>query len=274
MKQILIALVFLFVGIVIGKLSFSRTTIVSNVQDLVYKKVKSTDCKSDLKQANLLYGKVFTTFLATIGIKLEHKKELELKAILKDPENYLKENKEDHVGKSPKENAKSASKPEQNLSPLVKETPRPYDYEQISKAGKNILLKEPNLYYIGSRYIEKFDESVSKLNGSYTGKLYKTDKDEYNNTADDISLEIRFTETEKGNIGGSFYLELSTNGHPYSTSNGTGGNNNLRVNPKRPDIVLMKAAPDTFFQFNVNNPTVLNYYKDGKHAGYARLNKN
>lgn len=276
MKQIITSAIFLVIGIFVGKYTFSENPLKNYEEITNDKKIGHCNCQDELKKAQLLYGKVFTTFLASIGLRLDDQKQDRLSQILKNPNNYLKDN--EIKSSKPRQNSQKDSLVKKNSKPAIskskREIPPPYEYEQLSIQGKNFILKKPSLYYIESKYIENFNESLSKLNGSYTGKLYKTKKDEYNNTADDILLEINFTEAKDNKIDGSFYLQLSSNGNPYSTSNGSGGNRNLRVNPKNPNIILMKSGRDAFFQFNIRKPTVLNYYKDGKHAGYAKIIKN
>jgi hypothetical protein len=270
MKQITIAILLLTIGMIAGKYIFSHQEEEIGPTAMVVNKADSQNCQDELNQAKELYGKVFTTFLATIGVKLQGKQKIELSQLIDNPQKYKVEKAKD----LPK-NLKQKS-PKVEISADIVETNHqvPYEYEKLSKSAAGIILQKPNLYYAESKFIKVFDSNMKKINGSYTGKLYKTKKDEYNNTADEILLEINFSERDDKTITGNYSLKLSRNGTPYSTSSGDGNNSLLRRNPKDLNMILMKSAPDTFFQFNIKNPNVLNYYKDGEHAGYAQLIKN
>jgi hypothetical protein len=270
MKIFTIALIFLIIGITIGKNYHSSQGIVVKEKSVASSQTAPLNCQDELNQAKELYGKVFTTFLATIGVKLQGKQKIELSQLIDNPQEYKVEKTED----LPKDLKEKSPRVEINAETVETNQQVPYEYEKLSKSAAGIILQKPNLYYAESKFIKVFDSTMKKLNGSYTGKLYKTKKDEYNNTADEILLEINFSERDDKTITGNYTLKLSRNGTPYSTSSGDGNNSLLRRNPKDLNMILMKSAPDTFFQFNIKNPNVLNYYKDGEHAGYAQLIKN
>jgi hypothetical protein len=273
-KTILISLLFLILGLLIGREFFPKeiyvTKIKSELVPITKTETISVKDVSDLKKAKDVYAKAFQLFLANLGLKLDANKKEKLQELLKDPNIFL-------------ENTKEVSKIEVFIPREIDFTPSDWFKEYVQREKANLkhitddslvseaqkfILKDPALYYARSSLIKKFPK-IKKVLGDYKGTLFRI-SGKNKGRRDNIQLSLNFSVKEEDSITGSFSLKLSADGAVYSNSQGQGGNGDIRL---KEDSLIIEAGPSRFFHFKGEQLDVANFYEDGKLAGFARFTK-
>jgi hypothetical protein len=226
-----------------------------------------------LGEAKKYYEKAFSLFLATIGAKLTSSEKNEFSKLMSDPKNYLAQNK--RMGSNSSGPIVDTGK-EKRARPAMQFygqqatiTKKNLEVKDLQKEAAKFVLKDSVLFHARAIPVKEWGPAIEKVNGSFTGKLYRFDKNPME--IEDMELHVNFGLNEENKVDGEFQLIISKDGKIYSDKRGSGGNGAIRVNPKDPTSILIDASPNSFFHGKLNDLSVLNYYYDGKHIGVAHI---
>lgn len=217
--------------------------------------------------------KAFLLFLASIGIKKDYSSDV--KSLIKNPENF--DPSFDEINDSseipqisetqffyPRDEALKTF----NSGGVLQEMS---DYNPSIKSTVNYLLKEPAVYFARSKTIQEM-KVLRRLNGVYSGKLYRL-TGKHKGKVEDVEMSIEYWHKNKNEIDGKFNMTIARDGVVYSNMRGEGGNNDLYLNPQKPNEIIIKAAPGMYFHFIDPKMQSANVYDEGVFIGVAKLQK-
>lgn len=273
-KTILSSLVFLIIGLILGREFFPKERLVTQIKSEIVPVTRtetvSVKDESALNEAKEVYAKAFQLFLANLGLKLDSDKKEKLEELLKDPSEFLATTKEQtktevfiprEIDFTPSDWFKGfVQKEEANLKHIT-------DDSLVSEA-QNFILNDPALFYARSNLIKKFPK-VKKILGDYKGVLFRIAGNN-KGRKDEVQLGLDFTIKDEDSITGTFSLKLSADGEVYSNSQGQGGNGDIRI---KDNSIIIEAGPGRFFHFKGEKLEIANFYEGGKLAGFARFTK-
>lgn len=186
---------------------------------------------------------------------MDTKRKAELNYLISTPKNYI-----------------ATRKPVESMEHSKLEIRDNFYFNEISEESKAVANKivsdNPELFFRESKMIANDHSLINKINGEYHGKLYLIDKKH----SDDVVLRINIIAEDNGTEA-NYFLELSRDGVPYSTKRGRGSNKNIRQHRENPNSISLEASPRGFFNFDLNNPNVLNYYYRGILKGTAVITR-
>jgi|GEM_PF-5656847 len=273
----------------------ATTSVVNEGQNSASASEKFTE--EELLRAKDYYGKAFLLFLANVGVQLNQMQKQNFNQMLDDPEgwsknysehiasNYRKkstevivdldagkngigEAKKIHENKESKRLYKEENKKENNddtkgMSEVMK---------GLRQRAKAYEIKKPLSYLEESGPAKDEEIPATKISGSYTGKINIMEgpnKDQ----AHLVEMTIDFTTDGSKLLDGHFFLQISNDSGPYSTTNGTGKNEDIRINPADPSRPIIQASPTSFFHFSNLKMELANFYDNGKYIGFATFMK-
>jgi hypothetical protein len=264
-----IALSAFMAGIFSSKIFFKNNE--SNIPATVDQLVK---CSGELARAEEYYGKAFLLFLSSIGMKLNVSQNTQLQQVLKNPKDYIEQTKvstETHI------EAEVPTVVVQDTQTVIDEQAAENNSQQVqdSEEKSNLLsrakkfeIENPVNYLETSKAMGAKDQQLLKVNGQYKGKLYIL-SGKRKGEIHQIDLNIAYTLEAGKKPDGQYYLELSRDDGPYSTTSGSGGNEDIRLNPKDPRAIILNASPSSFFHFANAELRLANFYDGGKKMGVA-----
>lgn len=222
------------------------------------------------------YEKAFLLFLASIGARITEKEKSQLQQLVANPTKYVEANPyatKDGIEIDPGLNIKKEIPAEAPHASRAKELPKKQlELKNIQAQAQTFRLKDPGLFYARSHFIQKWSPQIQAINGDFSGKLYRLDKDPME--IEDVEIHVSFVVREDEKIDGEFQLLLSRNGEVYSNNRGSGGNGDIKIHPEDPSTIIIEASPNSFFHGKVHDLSLLNYYYDGKHVGVAHIHSN
>lgn len=273
-KNILLSLIFLILGLYLGREFFPKEKIITEVKEALVPitKTKTVSIKdeSSLNKAKEVYAKAFQLFLANLGLKLDDEKQEKLQELVSNPDNFLA-------------TTKQKNDPEVFIPREIDFTPSNWFKEFVQKEKANLkhitddnlvsdaqkfILNDPALFYARSKLIKKFPK-IKKVLGTYKGLLFRIAGNN-KGRRDDVQLGLDFSVKDEDSITGSFSLKLSADGEVYSNSQGQGGNGDIKF---KDGSLIIEAGPGRFFHFKGEKLDVANFYEGGKLAGFARFIK-
>jgi hypothetical protein len=271
--KIIVVILSVVLSFFLGHYFSSGTTNIVKEKEIIIKEVPKEITKEvlvenrvDVEAAKKYYEKAFKLFLINIGHSLNQKQESDFQEMIDSPKSYMaKEQNQDQIQREfdfiPTDSFKKyIAKNEADLRNITDES--------LLKNNQKFVLKDPPLYFIRSKMINKFDE-IKHINGEYRAELFRIVGNN-KGRVDSVYLQADYTLKDENTIDGSFTLKLSHADKVYSNSSGNGGNGNIRIN--KGDIVI-KAGPSNFFHFKGKNLGEANFYSNGKLAGIARFQK-
>lgn len=180
--------------------------------------------------------------LAAIGMQFTREQELDIIQKLTQRPDQFKE-----ILEESKTLLAQKSKPKEKEIPPP-EPRREYDGPKHSKIEEKETVPSTELFrvYNESSYAQKF-KNLILVNGKYFGFIkFK------NGQRHDLLLEVNYFRTDKNEVDGDYYLQISDqHGVPYSQNRGSGGNKSVRIHPT--GILILEASPTSHIQFQNSN---------------------